>query len=693
MGLANIKKKSASLGKKSNSSFLKVNMYENPKMSLELISHICTSSDKIDIYPCFKNYGDAIRKLESDMNKIVEEANKKNDSYFGIDLEFDDLTEWLYSIGYNIIDELLKNHKSVLKIAVGGGYSAGKSSFLNTITNVGNLLPTGIEPVSIVNTNLNCSASNKQLSVRGRNLKNDIIHLDQEVLECIQHSSKSKVYIASVLNDILIDIPIENSKYLDGITFIDTPGYNNSSNKNEENNTTDLETAKKAIEKADVLFWCIDIDAGTISKNDLKFLKEAGEKPIVIVFTKSDKKPTDEIKKIVNAAFDVCKKNISSNTPILDIIAISCVGNKPNLQYSLNKNTIEKIITKIREESDKINFIQPYLSQLNELLEIEIEHSLNKIEYLKKDRENVTEVISIINESNMEAKTNSKSWVKGLEEILIENYDKIMECSNKRIDAYNFVHDLFIDALTREESWRDKVGFFSDASQLIRESDNDWKRFTSYVDNIDLGYSYYSKEDRNDYIKYFSNLVETRNENNAKDLESFYSEEKEIRIKSTIQNDFLKTLKECKPKLLSELEKSYSEAVKVLETHFSQLKNLEHSDNNDIFSSISADNYRRFLSCFSAGIDLTICNKEGYNPITYAAKYGNNEMIKFFIENDVDFTIKDKNGYNALEVATIHHYKDICGMLIKHDQNLVYESQSLVELAKNDMFINWISQI
>ena len=251
------------------------------------------------------------------------------------------------------------------------------------------------------------------------------------------------------MNDILIDIPIENSKYLDGITFIDTPGYNNSSNKNEENNTTDLETAKKAIEKADVLFWCIDIDAGTISKNDLKFLKEAGEKPIVIVFTKSDKKPADEIKKIVNATFDVCKKNISSNTPILDIIAISCVGNKPNLQYSLNKNTIEKIITKIREESDKINFIQPYLSQLNELLEIEIEHSSAKIEELKKDRENVAEVISSFSEVISTSKDWRKNVIDDLKSVLIDSYSEILECSDKRIDACQFCHNL---ASTRRKS-------------------------------------------------------------------------------------------------------------------------------------------------------------------------------------------------------------------------------------------------
>ena len=191
MGLANIKKKSESLGKKSNSSFLKINMYENPKMALDLISHICTSGKKIDITNFFESYEE----------KIIELKNKTAD-YTYLNTDF---FNCLFSIKSNIVNDLVDNPKSVLKIAVGGGYSAGKSSFINAITSIGNLLPTGIEPVSIVNTHLNCLESAKSITINGRNIKNEIVSLNEEVLSCIQHSSKSKVYIASVLNDILID--------------------------------------------------------------------------------------------------------------------------------------------------------------------------------------------------------------------------------------------------------------------------------------------------------------------------------------------------------------------------------------------------------------------------------------------------------------------------------------------------------
>lgn len=696
MGLSNIKKKSESLGKKSNASFLKVNKYENPKMALELISHICTSSDNINVSEHFKNYYNMVEMLRSKMHEITEKTNeeakgKERTPNFTIDLATY-FIDWLNDIASDMIIDLENNHKSILKIAVGGGYSAGKSSFLNAITNIGSLLPTGIEPVSIVNTNLNCSASVNQLSVRGRNLKKETIHLDKEVLDCIQHSSKSKVHIANVLDDILIDIPLKEQKYLDGITFIDTPGYNNSSEKNEENNTTDLETAKKAMQKADLLFWCIDIDAGTISKNDLKILKEVGEKPIVIIFTKSDKKPADEIKKIVNAAYDVCKKQLGSKTTIIDILAISCIGNKPNLQYALNKNTIEQIIKRVKAENNKTDFIKPYLSQLNELLEIEIDYSKEQIDKYKKDKEETIEGISKVSDAVTNLKEYSKTTIERLEGVLIDSYNEILESADKRIDAYNYMLNLFEEASKREDRWSEKVGFFSDASQLSKEANNAWNRAVKYVNKLNLGYNYWDEEYRKEVLKEVKDEMEELNEKRKQKLESWYEDEDWLIAKIKLQKGFYKLLEEYKPKLFSELNTSYNESVKVLEQHLAKLKTTEQINNNEIFSSISNDNYKGFLSCFSNGVDLTICNKEGFNPITYASKYGNNEMIRFFIENEVDFTIKDKNGYNALEVAAIYHYRDICDMLLSYDKNLVYESQSLVELAKNDMFIKWVSQ-
>ena len=123
-----------------------------------------------------------------------------------------------------------------IRIVFVGQYSAGKSSFLNRITGADNLLPTGIEPVSMVATYLYCSKNTKDIIVKGVNLKNAIVLLDKDVLQSIQHESKSKIYLASVLNKLFVELPADE---LDGFVFIDTPGYNNSDKKNAANSTTD----------------------------------------------------------------------------------------------------------------------------------------------------------------------------------------------------------------------------------------------------------------------------------------------------------------------------------------------------------------------------------------------------------------------------------------------------------------------
>ena len=63
MGLNNIKKKGEQLGKKSASSFLKINMYENPQMALDLIAHICTASKDIDVSDCFSPYQELVLEM------------------------------------------------------------------------------------------------------------------------------------------------------------------------------------------------------------------------------------------------------------------------------------------------------------------------------------------------------------------------------------------------------------------------------------------------------------------------------------------------------------------------------------------------------------------------------------------------------------------------------------------------------
>jgi GTP-binding protein EngB required for normal cell division len=367
MGLNDIKSRNESMGKKSRGSFLKVNKYENHKMALDLVAHICTESRVIDISPHFE-----------EIHRLVNEMKEKKKAE-GFAFSNEDFLSDILEESRKMKEDLLNNVSSSLKIAVTGGYSSGKSSLLNTITNIDDKLPTGIEPVSVVNTYLNCSNSVKDLIIKGENLKNALVSLDEEVLGCIRHSSKSKVYIASVLNKLILDIPVEKTPSLDGVTFIDTPGYNNSKNKNKENDRTDCDTAINAFEEADVIFWCIDIEAGTITQKDMEMIKKAGNKPVVIVFTKIDKKPMEEVKKIINNASALCRKELKYQPK--EIIGFSCVD-KNNEGYSLIAKTISGF--KNQYKTDFRNF---YSDKIKDLFKAEIEASENRLKQYEATRQ------------------------------------------------------------------------------------------------------------------------------------------------------------------------------------------------------------------------------------------------------------------------------------------------------------------
>lgn len=144
---------------------------------------------------------------------------------------------------------------------------------------------------------------------------------------------------------------------------------------------------------------------------------------------------------------------------------------------------------------------------------------------------------------------------------------------------------------------------------------------------------------------------------------------------------------------MQKLKECYENCRKRIQDHNAKLQGIISDDDVDVFSSIYGDNWKRFLVCFSNGVQLDKTNTEGYTPLTLACKMGNNEMVKFFINHGADLSQRDAKGYNALETAVINHYKDICELLIKADTSLVAASQSLTELAQKNTFVDWVSNI
>ena len=698
------------MGKKSMSAFLKVKKYENPQTVLDLISHICTSGMDLSVQNEFIPYRDKYSKLAEDYSKV----NTREAENEFVDGSISDLIENC-ELPYSVMPIFLahSNFSDAINVAVGGGYSSGKSSFLNNITGIGAVLPTGIEPVSVINTYLFFSDKVTKLMVSGKNCKGHVVKLNREVLDCIQHSSKSKVYVSSVLDELYINIPVSKEReYLKGLVFIDTPGYNNSDNANKENGKTDSDTASDAWKNSDALFWCIDAEAGTISQRDIEELdKQIGDKdnyPFVIVFNKMDKKPNDEIVKILKSAEKVCKSKLKIQP--IDIIGFSSIGESAIYSLKTKKKAttrggvmkvLASILYKMKDGFSNTCSVSYWTNQLASYFDQEIETCDGVLASLENKRKELAkekaEAFSKSTTSSEEEFSFVNDHLPLVEDVLIKSYDDIVNSRDGMVDLFNRAMKGWSKALDREDQWAEKTGFFSDASNLQRQSNNAVKEYnrviTAAEENCDE-FQFWNTESRKndlDLIREAYEHYDSADSADSADQDSLEEDyDNTVASKKTI-SIYKSFLQKKKQEIVRVFTTCCENAIKKTEKRLRALQNIKEEEETDVFSAIANDNMNRFLDCFSNGVDLTKCNSQGYSPLTYVAKNSNNAMMKFLIDHEVDLSLKDKNGYNALETAAIYHCQDICDLLIRADKGLVAESQSLTKLAANDRFEKWIS--
>ena len=246
---------------------IKVNPYENPENVLDLMANICSARQSVDTDVFWKSVREAYNKELMGVS-LSEYLTQNRANLWNKDFEHE-LNDYCRSISWSLTE---RQNTEDTQIVVAGGFSSGKSSFLNQITKCVGLLPTGTDPVSVVKTYLYCSNSVSKVSVKGVNQKNVLVDLNTGVLQAIQHANKSNIYLASVLDMLFVKIP---STKLSGLVFIDTPGYNNTDKVNDSNGKTDRETAVEALSEGNVLFWFVGSDRPAITVDDLEITNMA----------------------------------------------------------------------------------------------------------------------------------------------------------------------------------------------------------------------------------------------------------------------------------------------------------------------------------------------------------------------------------------------------------------------------------
>lgn len=287
------------------------NLYiADEKKAVELLANLIRNDTKASAYAVKK-----IRRYVDELFDLFEDVGLEN----GLELyeQFLDLCARLSA------RQKIRKIQDKVVISFGGAFSAGKSKFINSISGIENMLPVAQAPTTSIPTYI--IKSNRD-ELRANSIYGYATNLTAEAMDALTHEFYDVYGIGfSAFVDSII---VESSRFSlpKDVALLDTPGYTKHDDKSSSKMTiSDKERAFEQLRASDYLIWLADIDSGCLTDEDLNFIKELRIKtPILIVFTKADKKPESAIQSIIRTAQET-----------IDGTSIDCFG---ITAYSSNQN-------------------------------------------------------------------------------------------------------------------------------------------------------------------------------------------------------------------------------------------------------------------------------------------------------------------------------------------------------------------
>lgn len=286
----------------------------------------------------------------------------------------------------NVKNRITELHKaSILKqravLGVGGKFSAGKSCFINSITDAG--LPEGQRATTSIATYIVKSDRPGNLAVTSRDLSVD---LDNEAVEALTHEFSRLYGIGFVRFIDNLIIRSATFRYPE-IAILDTPGYSKAdSGKNAD--ASDAEIAMRQLGSVDALVWLMDIENGVINETDLKFiesLKSAAK--ILFIFNKADLRPLDTVSEIVNQTKAILLDRPEFEQRIFDVIGYS----SRNCETVVGGDALERFLTYVCSLASNKRSLEEMLEEAQKIAENDI---LSQQKELKENEVRCDQVIS-----------------------------------------------------------------------------------------------------------------------------------------------------------------------------------------------------------------------------------------------------------------------------------------------------------
>lgn len=266
-------------------------------------------------------------------------------------------------------------------VAVGGGFSAGKSTFLNNLLGLKLKLPEDMNPTTAIPTY--CLKGKKEVlmgfSQNGGMVELPNLAFDHQFLKSLGFNLKE------IMPFMLLSAPSVPFEFL---CFIDTPGFNPA---NQGYTGGDKEASKESLKHAKHILWLISCERWGIESNDLEFLQELYEegKQVFIVLSRADRRTKSQLEEVAKQIKETLKDNSIEFKGICAYSATRYQEYKEFSEKSKVFNSLEKFLTKLNQRSEKQNEILESLYEVHGMYEKAIKQDANRFKRYQSELRSV----------------------------------------------------------------------------------------------------------------------------------------------------------------------------------------------------------------------------------------------------------------------------------------------------------------
>ncbi|WP_025449304.1 dynamin family protein [Helicobacter pylori] len=317
-------------------------------------------------------------------------------------------------------------------VAVGGGFSAGKSTFLNNLLGLKLKLPEDMNPTTAIPTY--CLKGKKEVligfSQNGGMVELPNLAFDHQFLESLGFNLKE------IMPFMLLSAPSAPFEFL---CFIDTPGFNPA---NQGYTGGDKEVSKESLKHAKHILWLVSCERGGIERDDLGFLQELYEegKQVFIVLSRADRCTKSQLEEVAKQIKETLKDH---GIEFLGICAYSATRYQEYKEFSEKSkvfDSLEEFLMELNQRSKKQNEILGYLYDVHRMYERAIQQDANRF----------------------------KRYQKALHSVKLDLIQKGFDDFND--DAFNKIHSLNNEFSEQERSKREDLVRLNEVIGLFKES-------------------------------------------------------------------------------------------------------------------------------------------------------------------------------------------------------------------------------